>query len=115
MCDFFEFPSVFNYRTETSESVNSVSHVDLEYIKDSPKKYEITLLLPGFDKKDISVSMFGNTLNVRAENNIFSEISDFEKTFEIPVYLEKPEIKYTNGILQITIKKDSKETNLSIS
>ena len=112
-CDFNDFfdlhtPSLFNYKTETYDSVNS------EYIKDSSEKYEITLLIPGFDKKDISVSISGNSLIVRAKNNIFSEISDIERTFEIPVSLEKPEIKYTNGILQIVFKKDLKETKLSI-
>ena len=104
------FPSLFTYKTDYYSS-NS------EFINDLPEKYEIILGLPGFDKKNVSVSMSGNTLIVRAKDNQFECFSDFEKTYEIPLEStdsEEPEVRYVDGVLQIVFKKNLKETKIKI-
>ena len=103
------FPSLFTYKTDY--------YANTEYINDLPEKYEIILALPGFEKKNVSVSMSGNKLIVRAKDNQFECFDDFEKIYDIPLDLtdsEESEIRYVNGVLQIVFKKVSKETKLKI-
>ena len=106
------FPSLFTYKTDY--------YSNTEYINDLPEKYEIILALPGFEKKNVSVSMSGIKLIVRAKDNQFECFDDFEKTYEIPLDAtdstdsEEPEVRYVNGVLQIVYKKVSKETKLKI-
>ena len=104
-----KFPSLFTYKTDY--------YFNTEYINDSPEKYEIILALPGFEKKNVSVSMSGNKLIVRAKDNQFERFDDFEKIYDIPLDLtdsEESEVRYVNGVLQIVFKKVSKETKLKI-
>ena len=100
------FPSLFTYKTDYYSST--------EYINDLPEKYEIILGLPGFEKKNVSVSMSGNKLIVRAKDNQFECFDDFEKTYDVPSDTEEPEVRYIDGVLQIVFKKNSKETKLKI-
>lgn len=104
------FPSLFTYKTDYY-SGNS------EYINDLPEKYEIILGLPGFEKKNVSVSMSGNKLIVRAKDNQFECFDDFEKIYDIPLDStdsEEPEVRYIDGVLQIVFKKNLKETKIKI-
>lgn len=103
------FPSLFTYKTDYYSGT--------EYINDLPEKYEIILGLPGFEKKNVSVSMSGNKLIVRAKDNQFECFDDFEKIYDIPLDStdsEEPEVRYIDGVLQIVYKKVSKETKLKI-
>ena len=102
------FPSLFTYKTDYYSGT--------EYINDLPEKYEIVLGLPGFEKKNVSVSMSGNKLIVRAKDNQFDCFEDFEKTYEIPLDIEQnePDVRYVDGVLQILFKKNLKETKLKI-
>ena len=102
------FPSLFTYKTDYYSGT--------EYINDLPEKYEIILGLPGFEKKNVSVSMSGNKLIVRAKDNQFDCFEDFEKTYEIPLDIEQnePDVRYVDGVLQILFKKNLKETKLKI-
>ena len=103
------FPSLFTYKTDY--------YFNTEFINDLPDKYEIILALPGFEKKNISVSMSGNRLIVRAKDNQFDCFGDFEKTYEIPLESTDStdsEVRYIDGVLQIVYKKVSKETQLNI-
>ena len=106
---YSRFPSLFTYKTDY--------YFNTEYINDSPDKYEIILALPGFEKKNVSVSMAGNKLIVRAKDNQFECFDDFEKTYDIPldaIDSTDSEVRYINGVLQIVYKKVSKETKLKI-
>ena len=100
------FPSLFTYKTDY--------YFNTEFINDLPDKYEIILALPGFEKKNISVSMSGNRLIVRAKDNQFDCFGDFEKTYEIPLESTDSEVRYIDGVLHIVYKKVSKETQLNI-
>ena len=104
------FPSLFTYKTDYY-SGNS------EYINDLSDKYEIILGLPGFEKKNVSISMSGNKIIVRAKDNQFECFDDFEKTYEIPLEStdsEEPDVRYIDGVLQIVFKKNLKETKIKI-
>ena len=103
------FPCLFTYKTDY--------YANTEYINDSPDKYEIILALPGFEKKNVSVSMAGNKLIVRAKDNQFDCFDDFEKTYDIPLDTTDStdsEVRYIDGVLHIVYKKVSKETKLNI-
>ena len=103
------FPSLFTYKTDYYSGT--------EYINDLPEKYEIILGLPGFEKKNVSVSMSGNKLIIRAKDNQFECFDDFEKTYDVPLDVtdsEEPDVRYVDGVLQIVYKKVSKETKLKI-
>ena len=103
------FPSLFTYKTDY--------YFNTEFINDLPDKYEIILALPGFEKKNVSVSMSGNKLIVRAKDNQFDCFSDFEKIYDLPLDVTDStdsEVRYIDGVLQIVYKKVSKETKLKI-
>ena len=100
------FPSLFTYKTDY--------YFNTEYINDLPEKYEIILALPGFEKKNVSVSMSGHKLIVRAKDNQFECFDDFEKIYDVPSDTEEAEVRYIDGVLQIVFKKNSKETKLNI-
>ena len=103
------FPSLFTYKTDY--------YFNTEFINDLPDKYEIILALPGFEKKNISVSMSGNRLIVRAKDNQFDCFGDFEKIYDLPLESTDStdsEVRYIDGVLQIVYKKVSKETKLNI-
>ena len=102
------FPSLFTYKTDYYSGT--------EYINDLPEKYEIILGLPGFEKKNVSVSMSGNKLIVRAKDNQFECFDDFKKTYDVPLDTEQnePDVRYVDGVLQILFKKNLKETKLKI-
>lgn len=103
---YSRFPSLFTYKTDY--------YFNTEYINDSPEKYEIILALPGFEKKNVSVSMSGNKLIVRAKDNQFECFDDFEKIYDIPLDVTDSEVRYIDGVLQIVFKKNLKETKIKI-
>ncbi len=98
----------------TMEQVNHIPYVD---IFSTDKDVVIEVEMPGVRFKDIDVTIFENTLNVKAdkyecfeENNI--NYVCMERTYgkifraiEIPVPVNTKHIdaSYTNGILRITI------------
>lgn len=99
-------------RTETSDISTS------EFITDLDDSYEILLTLPGFDKKNISVSMSENSLKVTAKDNAFKSSGlfkdDFEKDYNLPNGVSEPVVKFENGALSIKFKKTVPNKKLTI-
>lgn len=99
-------------RTETSDLST------FEFISDLDDTYEILLTLPGFDKKNISVSMSENSLKVTAKDNNFKSSGlfkdDFEKDYNIPNGVSEPVVKFENGVLNIKFKKTTTDKKLEI-
>ena len=52
------------------------AHLPAMNVKENPKNFEIELSVPGFDKKDIEVSLENDLLHVRAEKKIEDEESN---------------------------------------
>lgn len=102
----------FETRTETSDLST------FEFILDLYDTYKIVLALPGFDKKNISVSMSENSLKVTAKDNSFKSSGlfkdDFEKDYNIPNGVSEPVVKFENGALSIKFKKTSTNKKLEI-
>lgn len=94
--------------------------VDVIEDKDS---YKIQAEIPGIDKKDLKVEVSNGVLSIKGEkkeekydkdkNNYYHferSYGSFERQFRLPeeVDLEQVEAKYTNGILELVLKKSEK-------
>lgn len=90
-------------------------------VKENPKHFEIELAVPGFDKKDIEVSLENDTLHICAEKKK-EEIEEneegytrkefsynsFDRKLQLPTSInQKKEVKatYNNGILKLQLAK----------
>ena len=102
----------FETRTETSDLST------FEFILDLYDTYKIVLALPGFDKKNISVSLSENSLKVTAKDNSFKSFGlfkdDFEKDYNIPNGVSEPVVKFEHGALSIKFKKTATNKKLEI-
>jgi HSP20 family protein len=93
------------------------------YKKD--KEYILQFVVPGIDKKNISLELNGNLLTVSAKNDMESSTEDnnyqsyrnvsraFTQSFNIPpdVNTAKIKSKYKNGVLTIIMPKDPAKAN----
>jgi HSP20 family protein len=102
--------------------------VDIHETKDS---FEVTADLPGFDAKDVDVSVQENTLTIRGErkrediqdnetvHRVEREYGVFERSFTLPrsADSEKIQAKYKDGVLALTvpIREEAKPKSLKIS
>ena len=97
------------------------------YVEDSPRvnivegseDFKVEMLVPGFDKKDLSLDMVNDTLTIRGEHTMDAQNEDarwtrhefsrsaFERSFMLPQSVKADEIKaeYVNGVLKLTIPK----------
>ena len=114
---FDDFTDMFskafvNITTDTSDLSTC------ELISDLDDTYEILLTLPGFDKKNISVSLSENSLKVTAKDNNFKSsglfTDDFEKDYNIPNGVSEPVVKFEHGALSIKFKKTATNKKLEI-
>ena len=94
-------------------------------IKETENSYELTMDLPGFDKKDIEISLEKGYLNVTAShssniediqdnsNYIIRERSygSYSRSFYVGDKVSENQIKakYTNGTLSITVPNNKNE------
>ncbi len=100
--------------------------VDMEI---DDKKLTVVIDMPGFDKKDIKLSINGNILSINAEKNTGDEKKDnlicnqrpnvIDKKIRLPVHIKEGEekvnsAKYSQGVLTITIPVTKKGKDISI-
>jgi len=100
--------------------------VDMEI---DDKKLTVVIDMPGFDKKDIKLSINGNILSINAEKNTSDEKKDnmicnqrpnvIDKKIRLPVHIKEGEekvnsAKYSQGVLTITIPVTKKGKDISI-
>ncbi len=88
-------------------------------IVELPEHFEVTIDLPGMDKKEISVHIAEGILTVSGERKIdrkvetdqYSRIErglgEFQRSFRLPDNVETQSVKaeYENGVLTLQIKK----------
>ena len=77
--------------------------------------FNVELMMPGFDKKEISMDIEENNLTIKAErkktdkkyNKVESHFGSFRKSYTLPDYVDKEGIgaKYKNGVLSISVPK----------
>jgi HSP20 family protein len=88
-------------------------------IKENEKNYEVELAVPGYDKKDFSISIDNGLLTVSADKREEKETKEdnytrrefgfrsFSRSFNLPTNTNEEGIdaKYTDGVLKLTIEK----------
>jgi HSP20 family protein len=88
-------------------------------VKENDKSFDIELMAPGFDKKDLNISIDEGFLTVSVESKHEDEkkendytkrefgSSSFSRSFHIPVNANEEDIqaKYENGVLKLVIAK----------
>lgn len=89
-------------------------------IRETEKSYLAELILPGFEKEEITVNMEKNVLNVIANHeekeskeegkytwSEFRKINNYKRSFVLPEDVNADGIKaeYRNGILTVTLPK----------
>lgn len=106
-----------------TEEVGSVPHVN---INEKPKEFEISVAVPGIDKKDINLEVRDNCLIISSEKQYDHEdregmwmrrefgYSSFQRMFELPSSADpsKIEAKMKNGVLRIYIGKNKHSNSL---
>lgn len=107
--DFFNF------------DLNPVNSGSIDYdIIENEKDYVLDLMLPGFNKEDVSVSVEDNIMTIEGERKVDEKTKysrkgsfygRFKKSFTLPDEVLADQISAShnkNGILSITIPKDEK-------
>ena len=100
---------------------SSYSFVPKVDIIETEKAYEISVAVPGLNKEDFKIDLNDNFLTIsgerkfskeKKENNLHvveTQYGNFSRSFSLPENVDANKISaaYTNGILEITIPKDS--------
>jgi HSP20 family protein len=96
-------------------------------VVETDKTLEVTADLPGVDEKDISVTLAGDTLMIKAEKKTEKEekgkdyhVSErsygmFERSMDLPFKPEssKVDAKFEKGVLKVTINKPAEVQTLT--
>ena len=104
------------------DGINELVSIPSTNISDDETAFELSLALPGLDKKNVNIELQGNTLIISGEKEESQEVKEkhwvrkefvrnaFYRAFEVPLNtdLDKINAKMKDGLLQIRIaKKDS--------
>jgi HSP20 family protein len=125
-----QIDQVFSDFTRDVPSVGWLSNGNFNLavdVAETDKSIEVTTEIPGVDEKDISVTLSGDVLTIKAEKKTEkidkgkdyhrSERSYgmFERNMELPFKAEssKVEAKYDKGVLRVTITKPAEVQTLT--
>ena len=114
-----QMSEMFDHFADNDESVTNISWVPRVEVSEHKDKYQLSVELPGIDKKDVHVEVQNNTLSISGEKESAIEDQDenyhirervygkFNRTFELPSRIEADKIdaKYNNGVLNLAIPK----------
>jgi HSP20 family protein len=96
-------------------------------VTETDKSLDITTEVPGIDEKDISVTLSGDVLTIKAEKKVEKDekgkdfrISErsygmFERSMELPFKADpsKVEAKFDKGVLKVTVVKPAEVQTLT--
>lgn len=114
------FPIIFDDFFKNSWDINVPNcneNIPSFNVKENEKEFVLELAVPGLKNKDFKVEIDNRLLSVSNINEKVKsdynytfkefEFSSFEKSFELPVSVERDKISsfYRNGILSITLPK----------
>ena len=117
---FVGFDNLFNeLEAISTQKQNSFPAHDI--LRISEDEYEITLVLSGFNKKDISIDVHDGVLTIKGNGG--SEIQDdnvqyiykgiakrsFEQKFRLEQYVDVKDAKLSNGLLKISLLREIPE------
>lgn len=115
------FDGIFNDSLANSACPEySVPNAD---IIENEKQYELQIVLPGFNKKDVNIEIEDGKLTISGErkfekedngntyHTIESQYGKFTRTFYLPDNVKDDAMKasYKDGILKVVIPKDEKK------
>lgn len=87
-------------------------------VREEGEHFTVTALLPGFDPKELEMTVMGNTLTLSGERKIESPenvtwhrrergVGKFLRTVDLPVEIDSDQVKadYQDGVLTVTLPK----------
>lgn len=104
------------------DGIDELVSIPSTNISDEETAFELSIALPGLDKKNVNIELQGNTLIISGEKEESQEVKEkhwvrkefvrnaFYRAFEVPLNADPDKInaKMKDGLLQIRIaKKDS--------
>lgn len=115
--NWMNFPAIFedNFMTDSALKTD---------IKENDHDYQVTVEVPGLDKKDINVRYDNDVLTISGKKDSFSDEADkdgntlmsernygsFTRQYRLPrVNAAGIKGKYENGVLAITLPKEKKD------
>jgi len=112
------FDELFNDRSFFDDVVpaKGLAHFSpLGDVIETDESFNVDLMMPDFEKKEIKMEVEDNSLVIEAErkkseskyNRVESHFGKFRKSYVLPDYVDVDNInaKYKNGVLKITIPK----------
>ena len=112
------------FGTMAAPSVKTTPNLMRTDIRETETGFELTIDLPGFDKKDIKLDINGDVLTIRAERHSEHEEKDkkgkyvrcersygaYSRQFDLGgVKADEITAKYENGVLHLTMPKKTEE------
>lgn len=122
--DWFNDDHFFNNLGRTLYGLSESTHDLKTDIKETDKDYQLSVELPGLDKKDIEVSYDQDVLRISGKRDSFADQADkdgntimserrygqFVRQYRLPnVNADQITGKYNKGVLQITLPKTEPE------
>ena len=112
---FDEFFNDLSFFDEVVPAKGLKHFTPLGDVIENEDSFNVELMMPGFEKKEIKMEVEGKSLVIEAErkksennyNTIESHFGKFRKSYVLPDYVDVDNInaKYKNGVLKITIPK----------
>ena len=95
----------------TRSYIREVSDYHKPSIKEQEDKYDITLVAPGLDKKDFSITLEGNRITIGYDagekKKDFAYATKYFKSWAVPTDCDTENIiaSYANGVLVVSLPK----------
>lgn len=102
---------------ETNTETESKPKVDCDFVQDE-KSCSFKVVLPGFLKDEIAVSVDGKIISVTAEQKEVGDrlkVEKVEHTFSLPCSISDVEARLELGILYITCKKVNTKVSVPVN
>lgn len=116
---FDEFFNDWSFFDDTVPTKGLSHYSPLGDVIETDDAFNVELMMPGFDKKEIKMEVEEKSLVIEAErkkseskyNTVESHFGKFRKSYTLPDYIdvEKIDAKYKNGVLKITIPKNKEK------
>ncbi|MFD1465900.1 Hsp20/alpha crystallin family protein [Lapidilactobacillus mulanensis] len=118
--DWFNDDHFFNNLGRTLYGLSESDHDLKTDIKETDQDYQVSVELPGLDKKDINVSYDQDTLKISGKRDSFDDHADkngnslmserrygeFVRQYRLPnIKADQITGKYDKGVLQVTLPK----------
>jgi HSP20 family protein len=119
--DFFTNDWFFDFSPKTGLK----NYTPLGDVIENEDSFNVELMLPGLDKKDIKMEVDNGVLTIEAErkkseknkyNRVESYFGKYVKTYTLPEYVDHDNInaKYENGVLKVTIPKTEEKVSTKL-